>query len=114
MTFDEILKLATIFTVIVSTCFNVWMFMKTRSDDRFKALDARLTGLAEQRRSNQAEISLHGNRIAAIEARLQGLPTHNDLTEIRTELGAVNERTEMTHEIVRSMQDFLMNNRGTR
>lgn len=109
MTFDEILRLGMLVAVIASTATNVWMWLKTRSDDRFKAFDARLTGLAEQRRANQEQLAQHGNRISAIEARLSGLPTHNDLSEIRADISAVNERTEMTHEIVRSLQNFLMN-----
>lgn len=108
MTFDEVLKLATVIVVILSTCINVFMFMKTRADERFKTIDSRLTGLAEQRRASQELTTSHSSRIAAIEARLQGLPTHGDLSGIRSELSAVAERTETTYEIVRSLQDFLM------
>ncbi|AVP97916.1 hypothetical protein C7S18_12215 [Ahniella affigens] len=119
MTFDEGLRLFSVVAIVASSGLNVWMFLKTRSDDRFKLydaqlkamqtqFDARMTAEAEQRRNVGQNLAQMGNRVAAIEARLSGLATHNDLSGIRSELSGLAERTETTYEIVRSLQDFLM------
>lgn len=115
---DQWLRLLQILVLAASVTINVFLFVRTRSDERFKEFDARITGLANQKRAIQAELQLVDKRGAINEANLASRPTHGDLQEIRRELtslkastAAIEERSETTLKTVQSIQTYLLENK---
>lgn len=115
---DQWLRFVQIVVLLGSVAINVVLFVKTRSDQRFKEIDERLTGIASQKRQMQDQINRVETRSAVHEARLGSMPTHADLQEIRRELtsvkttvSSIDERSETTQEMVRSIQTYLLENK---
>lgn len=112
---DQWLRLVQIVVLVSSVGVNVFLFNRARDDQRFKEFDDRLSGIANQKRTMQAELQGIDKRVAVHEARLASMPTHGDLQEIRRELtslkastAAIEERSETTLDTVRSIQSYLL------
>ena len=115
MDLDQWLRVLQMVVLAASVLVNLFLFMRARSDERFKEIDARLAGLANQKRAMWSELQQVATRGAVHEARLASVPTHGDLQEIRRELtslkastAAIEERSETTLETVQSIQLYLL------
>ena len=118
MDLDQWLRVLQMVVLAASVLVNLFLFVRARSDERFKEFDARLAGLASQKRAMQAELTQVDKRSAVHEAKLASMPTHADLQEIRRELtslkastAAIEERSETTLETVQSIQLYLLENK---
>jgi len=120
---SDTLKLSHIAILLAILVFNVFLYQRTRStkmaEDLKKALvegDADLRDLVDGYATRVGEsLRDHGHRIAILETTIRHMPTHGDLLGIRGELNslngtvsALNERSETTHEMVRSIQQHLL------
>lgn len=84
-----------------SVVINVWIFIRTRSDDRWDSM---------QRQQQRFD-----SRLSALEVRVETLPTQDDLTEIRDRLSHIDrttagldERSNLTLKSVQRIERYLM------
>jgi len=114
-----VLQLAQVLAVIGSAAISIFVYLKTRSDQRFKQQ-------AEQTWSKLGEIERELNeidervdhfrdRLALAEARLREMPTHRDLEGLRVQistannqLSALDERSRATLTALGRIETFLL------
>ena len=115
LSLDQWLRLVLVLVLVGSVSVNVFLFHRSRADQRLKEFDQRLTGIATQKRAMQTDLAAIGQKVAVHEARLAAVPTHRDLDEIRRDLtsvkattAAIDERSETTLDTVQSIQRYLM------
>lgn len=126
MSADVLLRVVQIVVLLGSVTVNVWLWLRGRNDKALEALKAGDTDLArklgELTQTNAQQLSALTGRDAALEIRVVALettvrhmPTHGDLQEIRRELrdlngavSVVSERSEATMQMMRTIQEHLM------
>lgn len=122
-TWGDWLKLLHIAASIVGIAVTVLLYLRTRStkviDDLRRALEGSDSDLRTALDGHASEVATtlrdHGHRLSVLETTVRHMPRHNDLTEIRRELSVLNgsisaieERSQSTQEMVRSIQQHLM------
>lgn len=137
MSLQNALLLAQVLVLVASTLLNVYLFMRTRSTALWRAInDGDRAARAEAQRlvdavgqsvdetAQQIGISRGverdiDKRLAVVESKLGGIPTHNDLVGIRTALAGletrlseristVDQRSEITLAAVNRLNQFLL------
>ena len=122
MTLDMLLKIGSTAAIILSFALNLYLFLRAKSDDRFDRINERLDriakSLSQEVSDRRADFSRLEREHAVLEAVVKGLPTHDDLSEIREELtsqtrtlSAVNQRSETTLASVNRIEAYLMDRR---
>ena len=98
---DSWLPWANLGALALSVVINVWIFIRTRSDDRWDSVQ-----LQHQR---------FDARLSALEVRVEALPTQDDLADIRDRLGHIDkatagldERSNLTLKSVQRIERYLM------
>jgi acyl CoA:acetate/3-ketoacid CoA transferase alpha subunit len=137
MTFDEFLRLAQVVAIAASAALNLYLFRKSRGAQDRKAAEAQVKQLQDERRVGDSNlhkridaVSKFANdknlqsftrdmqlnkRISLVENTVAHMPTHADLTGIRSELADMNgnitalgERSKSNNEMLQSIQKHLM------
>lgn len=116
LTVIEWLALGQIVALGLSGAINLWLYFSVRSDKRWKAFadsiaqgDAGLA--AELQRSDRRLGDAHAafdRRLSVLEAKVDGMPTHDDISEMRDQLSRIDERSESTQESVRRIEQHLL------
>lgn len=125
---DIVIKAITLFVLLGNTTATIVLFVRRRNDqrimqiekrqdeidDRIDQTNARLSAAIADRNEKHAEVT---GRLAVIDARMEGMPTHGDLNDIRSKLGtvetqtaAINERSRATHDLVQTLSQHLLEN----
>jgi hypothetical protein len=126
LTFENALTALQILAICGSAAVSVYLFRRAADA---KALDAvrdshtrastelkgQMSTLSNDLRVASVRDSEMHTRISVLETKMNHVPTHGDLTLIKNELrdvngtlSAVNERSESTVDMVRSIQKYLM------
>ena len=119
MTLSEAFKLFGTLVLIANMALNVYLFRRTVTGAELKAMrEAQRKGdelrslRVERIDANYTDIAL---RLAKLETRVDALPTHDDISDIRGtltemtgELAANTERTNATLEAVRDIRNYLL------
>ena len=129
MNLDMWLKLANTVVTLGTALVAIYVFLKSKTDKRFEQHFDRMDELERcadedreqvaravaERRAHHAE---HERRIALVEQRLGGLPTHEDLRKIYEKLNTVQntvagqeERSRNTNDAVRRIETHLLEKR---
>lgn len=117
------LKLVHLAASVIGIAVTVALYLRTRStkviDDLKRALSDGDSDLRTALEGHASEVATtlrdHGHRLSVLETTVRHMPRHNDLIDIRRELSVLNgtvaaieERSESTLEMVRSIQQHLM------
>lgn len=115
MNFDLWLKVLNAAVLVGSVCVNVYLYFKTRTDDRFAELDQ---ALAEYDRALSDEVGKRTaleRSVVQLRAEFDGAPKHDDLERIQSalaELGAdvstVKERSMNSLQSLRRIEAHLL------
>ena len=119
MTLDELVKLVNPIAIVVSGVLNVYLFFKSKTDERFAEIDQCMAEGDQAQHLETADRKAADyeldRRLVALETQLKSVPTHEDLEEIRAalatvgaELAAVNERSRGTLDTVRRIEEHLL------
>lgn len=119
MNLDLWLKVLNAAVLVGSVMVNVYLFLKSKSDDRFAELDEALAHYDRAAHVETGERKAFDNeldkRLVAIETEIKAMPTHDDLEEIhqalsnvRSDLATVNERSRGTLDGVRRIEQHLL------
>lgn len=119
MTLDMLLKIGSTAAIILSFALNLYLFFKSRSDDRFDRINDRADRIAKALADEIAERREQASDItkshAVLAATVNGLPTHDDLGDIRDALNSlarnvasVDQRSAMTLNSLTRIEGFLM------
>ena len=122
MTLDELIKTGTMLTVMLSVALNLYLFRKAKADDRFERVNDRADRIAKALAEEIAERREQGASLekdhAVLAATVAGLPTHDDLSEIREELtnqtrtlASVDQRSKTTLTSVERIENYLLGHR---
>jgi hypothetical protein len=120
VTLDIALKLVMAAIAVGSTACNVYLFLKSRSDERFEKVNGRLDGhdeqLTLQAAASTSALSGLNTRMTVIESEIENLPTHRDLDGIRADLALIKASSAATEERSRGLvasvnriEDHLLN-----
>lgn len=123
---DIFIKGITLLVLLGNTAATIWLFVRRRNDQRITEIErrqdemderidqanARLSAAIVDRNEKHSELT---RRLSVIEAKMEGVPTHRDLEEIRKNLAtvaaqgaALNERSAATHSLVQTLSDHLL------
>lgn len=123
---DIIIKGVTLLVLLGNTTATIWLFMRRRNDQRIAEIEkrqdemderidqsnARLSAAIADRNEKHAEVT---RRLAVIETKMENVPTHRDLEEIRAKLAvvasqgaAISERSAATHSLVQTLSEHLL------
>lgn len=119
MTLDMLLKIGSTAAIVLSFALNLYLFFKSRSDDRFDRINDRNDRIAKaladeiaERREQSADIE---KAQAVLDATVRGLPTHDDLGAIRESLNAlartvasVDQRSQTSLNSLNRIEGYLM------
>ena len=119
MTLDLWLKVLNAVVIVGSVLINAYLFMKSKTDERFAELDTALAEYDHAAHIEVAERKAFDNelerRLVVIETEIRAMPTHDDLEEIhralsnvRSDLATVNERSRGTLDGVRRIEQHLL------
>jgi hypothetical protein len=126
MTMDAALRLVQIAVLLGSVGVNVWLWRRNNNDKTLEALranDADLSrkfgdfqqGSAQHIAASVARDAGLEIRVVALETTVRHMPTHGDLQAIQRELrdlngtvSVVSERSEATMQMMRTIQEHLM------
>lgn len=119
MNLDMLLKIGSTAAIVLSFALNLYLFFKSRSDDRFDRINDRFEALAKALAEEIAERREQASHItkshAVLDATVKGLPTHDDLGDIREALNSlarnvasVDQRSAMTLNSLTRIEGFLM------
>lgn len=119
MTLDLLLKIGSTAAIVLSFALNLYLFLRSRADDRFDRINERADRMAkamqDEIQERRAEASRLERNHAVLEATVSGLPTHDDLGDIREELStlartlaSVNQRSETTLNSVQRIENYLL------
>jgi hypothetical protein len=103
-----------------STACNVYLFLKSRSDQRFDKVNSRLdehaAEIAQGAEQNAEAFADVDKKIAVMAKEIDNLPTHDDLDGIRSDItliksgvAAVQERSGHLVDSVRRIENHLLN-----
>ena len=114
MTASEALKLFGSLLMIANMALNVYLFRRTITGAELKAMrEAQRKGdegLALRIDKHDVVRADFDRRLSVLETRVDALPTHDDLTEIREMLAGNIERTNATFDAVKDLRNYLMAN----
>jgi outer membrane murein-binding lipoprotein Lpp len=88
MSFDEILKLATLVLGCVNFLVTVGLWLYVRSSDRHEKIDQRFSELAKDLDTRMDKTA---ERLTALEADARRAPTHADMGRVYERINAVAE-----------------------
>ncbi len=122
MTFDRFLEMGSAAAIVLSFALNLYLFLRARSDHRFDRINERVDRIAKGLQDEIADRREQGGKIerdhAVLAATVAGLPTHDDLSDIREELStlartlaSVNQRSETTLNSVQRIESYLLERR---
>lgn len=119
MTLDLLLKVGSTAAIVLSFALNLYLFLRSRADDRFDRINERgdrmAKSISEEIQERRIEASRLERNHAVLEATVAGLPTHDDLGDIREALSSlarnvasVDERSLSTLNSVRRIESYLL------
>lgn len=122
MTFDRFLEMGSAAAIVLSFALNLYLFLRARSDHRFDRINERVDRIAKGLQDEITDRREQGGKIerdhAVLAATVAGLPTHDDLSDIREELStlartlaSVNQRSETTLNSVQRIESYLLERR---
>lgn len=122
MTFDRFLEMGSAAAIILSFALNLYLFQRARSDHRFDRINERTDRIAKALQDEINERREQSGKMerdhAVLAATVAGLPTHDDLSDIREELStlartlaSVNQRSETTLNSVQRIESYLLERR---
>ncbi|WP_368565509.1 DUF2730 family protein [Pseudoxanthomonas sp. UTMC 1351] len=105
--------------LVGSVATNVFLFFSSKRDTRFARVNACLQTLTDKQLSEASSRKAHDGeldkRISVMEEKVKGLPTHDDLEQIRGELATiganvatVSERSRVTMDSMRRIENHLL------
>lgn len=117
-----LLKLGQTAAIVLSFALNVYLFLRSRSDDRFDRINERADRMAQALQEEIQDRRQQSGRIekdhAVLAATVAGLPTHDDLGEIREALNvlaknvaSVDQRSVTTLNSVHRIETYLLERR---
>lgn len=106
------LTFANLLGLVGSVIINVWLFLATRSDGRWKSITRQVETTD---RRLVASHSATERRVSVLETRVDAMPSQEDLMKIHAKLGhidrsvgALDERSNSTLVAVRRIEGYLM------
>jgi hypothetical protein len=126
---DAILRIAQTLALLGSIAVNCYVLWRTREDKLIEAartahstlsddFEAHRESVAQEHRMNTKAHGDLDRRVSVLEEAAKHMPTHRDLQGIQTQLSelksavaSVDERSETTLETVQSVQRYLMEHR---
>jgi len=122
MNLEILIKLASTLAIVLSFALNLYLFFKARADDRFERItdraDRMAKALSEEIQERREESSRLERNHAVLEARVDALPTHDDLGAIREAISllaknvaSVDQRSVTTLNSVHRIENYLLERR---
>ncbi len=119
MTLDMLVKIGSSAAIVMSFALNLYLFLRSRSDNRFDRINERADRIAKEVQAEIQERRAEESRLernhAVLQATVLGLPTHDDLGDIRQDLStlarmlaSVNQRSETTLNSVQRIESYLL------
>lgn len=126
VTIENVLTALQILAIIGSACVSLYLFRRAADTKALESvrdahtrasqeLKGQMTSLSNDLRLAAVRDGEMNTRISVLETQMRHVPTHSDLILIKNELrdfngtlSAVNERSESTVEMVRSIQKYLL------
>jgi hypothetical protein len=121
-----LLQIGSIASTLLSIFVAVYLFIRSADRESVKRLDkqradgdaelaGKIGGLSSELRVSASRDHDFHTRLSVLETRMQHVPTHGDLVNIRTEMrelnetvAAISERSENTQSMVQSIQRYLL------
>lgn len=122
MTLEVLLKIGSSLAILMSFALNLYLFIRSRSDERFEQItqrsDRMANAISDEVNERRVETSRLERNHAVLEATVAGLPTHDDLWEIREALSllaknvaSVDQRSVTTLNSVHRIESYLLERR---
>lgn len=106
-----LLTIANLIALGLSLVLNLWMFLATRSDTWRREMQQQLASLGNQ-------LGATTSRLGVLEAKVEALPSEDDVKEIRQQLahidksvGGLDERSIHTQRSVQRIEQYLLESR---
>lgn len=122
MTIEVLLKIGSSLAIVLSFALNLYLFFRSRADERFTQLSDRADritkSLADEMAERRDQNSVLFREMAVLAATVSGMPTHSDLGDIRQDLStlartlaSVNQRSETTLNSLNRIESYLLERR---
>lgn len=119
MNWDFGLRVLGALYMLGSGALNLYLYFKTRTDQRFTEMGEAheeicdmVRGAIAERKAHHAE---HETRLQVLESNIESIPTHADLDNIRQQIAAtrqdvaaVDERSKMQLDSLRRIENYLL------
>lgn len=115
MNLDLWLKLLNAVVIVGSVAVNIYLYFKSKTDDRFAEIDEALSGYDQALAQEVGRRIALDRRMVKLETEFESAPKHDDLNRIQeslTELGAdvstVKERSMNSLQSLRRIEQHLL------